>query len=306
MKICIIESPQPPKTTQTTEAHIRQAIEIEKYLKAQGHKAEIVYTYYPTGNNVTDYDVIIKSYATYYDNAKEQLRIISNNPKAKLFWLTNEYDLEIGGSFCKLAKTRPINIIANFHDTRKMFAKHYFVNMNALFYQPGKIPKKKYDVCYYGTFRKNRSKYFKQYFTDDSFYLSTSNRNFKKFKSIGCKFTPVSKFVWSRTGYDTLGYFKYSLYIEDEYTHNVFNNLADRFYEALSNETVILFDESCINTLIKSEIGALDYNDFLISSFDDIKKRNYADDLAKQKKWIPTIAEEKANALKYIEKIITS
>ena len=305
MKICIIESPQPPKTTQTTEAHIRQAIEIEKYLKAQGHKAEILYTYYATGNNVTDYDVIIKSYATYYDNAKEQLRIINNNKNAKLFWLTNEYDLEIGGSFCKLAISRPISIIANFHDTRKMFANHYFVNMNALFYQPAKkIPPKKYDVCYYGTYRRDRSKYFKKYFTDERFYLSTSNRNFKKFKSIGCKFTPISKLTWSRTGYDTLGYFKYSLYIEDEHTHNVFNNLADRFYEALSNNTIILFDESCINTLKKSEIE--NYDDFIITSFKDITKRNYEADLAKQKLWIPTITAEKQKALQYIEKVITS
>jgi hypothetical protein len=177
--------------------------------------------------------------------------------------------------------------------------------MNALFYQPAKkIPPKKYDVCYYGTYRRDRSKYFKKYFTDERFYLSTSNRNFKKFKSIGCKFTPISKLTWSRTGYDTLGYFKYSLYIEDEHTHNVFNNLADRFYEALSNNTIILFDESCINTLKKSEIE--NYEDFIITSFKDITKRNYEADLEKQKLWIPTITAEKQKALQYIEKVITS
>ena len=132
MKICILEaavviSPNP------IGAHVRQAVVITDYLKRQGHTVDLLSGENMTKCNVKDYDVIIKSYAAFYENAKDAVRIINNNPQAKLFWLTNEYDLEIGGSFTKLSKQRPISIISNFHDTRKMFAKHYFVNMNSLF-----------------------------------------------------------------------------------------------------------------------------------------------------------------------------
>lgn len=306
MKICILEAAESISAC-PIDAHVRQAVVIADYLKSKGNSVFLLCGETMRKCHEKNFDVIIKSYAAFYENYKDEIRIINDSPNARLFWLTNEYDLEIGGSFTKLARSRAISIIANFRDTRKMFAKHYFVNMNALFYQENKkIPVKKYDICYYGTYRRNRAKYFRRYFTDKRFMLSSSDKNFKKFKGIGCLFTPIKKLTWGgRKNYDTLGYFRYSLYIEDTVTHELFNNLADRFYEAISNSTVILFDESCLNTLQKSEIGEFDYKQFLINSFSDIEGRDFERDLAEQQKWIPTIKAEKQKALDEILKIIS-
>ena len=80
--------------------------------------------------------------------------------------------------------------------------------------------------------------------------------------------------------------------------------MADRFYEALSNETIILFDKSCIHTLQNSELKNVNYKDFLIDSYEEITKRNYNTDLQKQKKWIEIIEAEKQKTFKQLEEII--
>lgn len=304
MKICVLEAEKHPIYGDgITAAHVRQAKTIVNHLK-QRHVCDLY-----NGESIRqcisrDYDVIIKSYALFYENHDDERRVVENNPQARLFWLTNEYDIDIGGTWRKFAKEgRPIDVIANFVKEHKFSRKHYFVNMNSLFYQDKKIPTKKYNVCYFGTYRKNRAKYFKKYFNDKGFMLSTTLKNAKKFSSIGCKFTPLDKFVWSARNYDTLGYFRYSLYIEDIVTHTMFNNLADRFYEALSNHTVTLFDKSCINTLRKSEIDG--WEDFLIDSSAEMYGRNYEEDWEKQSQWIPIVRKEKQKSLETIENILT-
>lgn len=178
------------------------------------------------------------------------------------------------------------------------------INLNVLFYQPKQKQEKKYNICYYGTYRKNRKKYFKKYFVSKDFILSTSPKSIKKFIKDGCLFTPCKRFVWGKQK-DTLGLFKYTLYIEDEWIHTNFHNLADRFYEALSNETVVLFDKSCKHTLLNSELKNTNYESFLIDSLDDIKNRDYKEDLEKQKQWLQIVSEEKEKVLKKISDILT-
>ena len=121
----------------------------------------------------------------------------------------------------------------------------------------------------------------------------------KKFKNIGCSPKFIDKLKWGKK--DTLGLFKYSLYIEDEYTHTHYNHLANRFYEGLSNDTVVLFDRDCINTLKKSEID--NYEDFIIDS-SNIKARNYEEDLRKQQKWKEIIKKEKNKMIEELIQII--
>ncbi len=305
MNICILESLSSINPNGVIDAHVRQAITLTRYLQQQGHDVCLLDGDSMQGFSRKNLDVIIKSYASFYENHEDAKRIVEANPSAKLFWLINEYDLNINGNWRRFAKSRGLSVIANFPDKRDLFNQHFMVNMNALFYRDDRdIPSKKYDICYYGTYRKNRAVYFKKYFCDKSIFLSTSSKNHKKFRGIGCEFTPVDKFKWSGK-YDTLGYFKYSLYIEDVHTHKLFNNLADRFYEALSNKTVIVFDRSCENTLDKSEIAGFGWQDFIVDSLDDIKNRDYDKDIKAQQKWIPVVKAEKENALKTLETIIT-
>lgn len=303
MKIVFLECVN--KSINMSDAHVRNCIELKKYLESKGHIVDIEYNTTSMFNMKKDYDVIIVSYASFYCNHKDIKRIIENNKQAKLYWLTNEYDLSPNGTINKIFRERGADIIANFDKSAskiKTFKKHHFLNINLLLLQENEVQKKKYDICYYGTFRRDRKEYFKKYINSPDFILSTSPKNFKKFKAIGCNFKSIGKMKWGEKK-STLGLFKYSLYIEDKYTHDNFNNLANRFYEALSNGTVILFDKSCINTLEKSEISEFDYKRFIIDRI-DISTRNWEEDLKEQQKWKKYLFDCKERMLEEFETII--
>lgn len=305
MKIAIIEC---VTKSNSKDAHVRQAIFIKDYLLKNGYKCEILYK--DTINKYINkkYDIIIKSYSTFYENYQAEIDFcINNKDNAIFYFMTNEYTIQQSNVMNRTYKNGCIwNIITNF-DVKKITGKNWktknFVNFNALFYQPKEKQQKKYNICYYGTYRKDRVKYFKKYFVSKDFILSTSPKSIKKFAKDDCIFTPCKRFVWGNKK-DTLGLFKYSLYIEDEWIHNNFHNLADRFYEALSNETVILFDKSCKHTLECSELKNVDYSSFLINSYDEILNRNYEKDLKIQKEWIKIVEKEKQKAFEQLENII--
>lgn len=302
MKILFLEVVN--KSKNSIDAHVRNCFELIKYLKSKGHKVDLLYNDTADNYKDKDNDVIIVSYASFYCNFKDMKRVIEENKNAKIYWLTNEYDLMPNGSLYKVFKERNAEVIANYEEKAnkiKCFTKHHELNLNLLLYKRKKSCNKKYKILYYGTYRKDRAKYFKKYINSKDFYLSTSSKNFKKFESIGCKFRPIGKMKWGENQ-DTLGLFKYSLYIEDEYTHNNFNNLANRFYEALSNDTVILFDENCRNTLSKSEIKDFDYERFIIKDINE--DRNYKEDLEEQSKWKKVVEENRRLMLEQFEKII--
>ena len=303
MKIAIVEC-----TTDCEDAHVRQAKFIRDFLISKGHDCIILY------KNTLDkyvnqkYDVIIKSYCCYHENYKAETKLYLNNKEnAKFFFITNEYTIQTRTVFQKMRKEHDFkcSIIANFKNiSDNYWYKNYFVNLNALFFQPKEIQKKKYKVCYYGTYRKDRKKYFKKYFVSKGIHLSTNIRSFKKFAKDGCQASLCKKFIWGNKK-DTLGLFKYSLYIEDEWIHNNFHNLADRFYEAMSNQTVTLFDKSCIHTLENSELKDKNYKDFIIDSYEEIEQRDYDKDWEKQKLWLDELQKQKENVLEEIYRIIT-
>lgn len=304
MRIAFLECVQ--SSQNSIDAHVRQCFALRDYLRSKGHIVSVLFNDTMENHSVTSYDVLIVSYASFYANFNAICQIINNNPQARLFWLTNEYDLGVNGSVYKLLKERQYEIIANFEENacRGKGAKaHHCLNLNLLFYKPKKEQTKKYTVCYFGTYRKDRAKYFKKYFQSQKFILSSSDKNFKKFASIGCMFRPVKKFNWGESK-DTLGLFKYSLYIEDEFTHSHFNNLADRFYEALSNAVVTLFDRSCISTIKRSELGALPFESFIVDNLNNIDKRDYYKDWEEQKKWIPVVEQKQREMLERFEQIL--
>lgn len=306
MKIAIIECVM---NSNNRDAHVRQAIFLKDYLIKQGHQCQILYIDTIDKYINEKFDVIIKSYSTFYENYQAEIDLCTNNKDNAIFYfITNEYTIQQSNVMNRTYKNGcNWNIIANF-EINKITGKHwknkYSVNLNALFYQSKEKQEKKYNVCYYGTYRKDRKKSFQKYFVSKDFILSTSPKSVKKFVKDNCIFTPCKRFVWGKTK-DTLGLFKYTLYIEDEWIHSNFHNLADRFYEALSNETIILFDKSCKHTLEHSELKNVDYSMFLINSYDEILNRDYQKDLKIQKEWIKTVEQEKQKAFKRLEEIIT-
>lgn len=307
MKILFLEVVN--KKDSTIDAHTRNSFELKKILEEKKHTVYIEFIDTMKYFNKNDIDIIIVSYASFYANFNDMKRIIDNNKNAKLYWITNEYNLIPNGTLYKVFKERNAEIIANYErksNDIKCFSKFHFLNLNLLLYDnyERKI-NKKYDLIYYGTYRPDREIYFKKYFKDETIMLSTSNKNFKKFIDLGCKPIFINKLKWTEKK-ETLSNFKYSLYIEDLHIHNNFNNLANRFYEALKTNTVILFDKNCINTLKKSEID--NFEIFIVKDIEDIKKiikeNKYEEFIKIQKEWKKIVELEKEKMINNFIKII--
>ncbi len=111
MKILFIEVVS--KSKNFIDAHVRNCFELIKYLKAKEHKVDLLYNDTVDNYKDKDNDVIIVSYASFYCNFKEIKRVIKENKNAKIYWLTNEYDLTPNGTLYKVFAERNAERIAN-------------------------------------------------------------------------------------------------------------------------------------------------------------------------------------------------
>ena len=258
MKVAIIETAL--KSAKAIDAHVRNAQVISSYLKC-----DLLFSNVPFDRE-EQYDIIIISYASFYFDFKKFEYLINNQKNCIFGWITNEYDLQPNSVF----KKRIQFVISNFAESRykkKWFGKYLMVNLNTLFdRRPNNHYNKPYQSIYYGTFRPDREEYFKKYL-QEGMILSTSAKNHKRYKSLGCKCKYTDKFSWE-IGVETLNLFKSSLYIEDKYTHTCYNHLANRFYEALFTNTAIFFDRSCKRTIELSEYPIDDY--FVVNSLQEL------------------------------------
>jgi DNA-binding PadR family transcriptional regulator len=276
-----------------TAVNMRNMLLLQKELAAD--------FYYSTAqliNNKKQYDVFIFGFASVNGEIEKQYEFIKNSPDAKIFRLVGEYE-QSGHPTLYYVLTR-LNkkhfIITNVDEEFKSYKKYKigqkFLNINLLVSrQSNELTTKKYDCIYYGRWRENRSGYFKKYI-QNKIYLSTSIKNMKKFKHEGCTPKYLNTISWEERK-ETLNNFRYSLYIEDEYTHTVFNNLANRWYEAGICNNVVFFDINCWNTIKKSEIGCFEnqIKDYIVSDYDSLKKKidycnqDFEKHLAIQKTW---------------------
>ena len=307
MKIALIEIYPNKKinTRKMIDAHLRNSIILSKYLKCD---LLLVESDFLSALN-QKYDILILSYGSAYAPFNLINELFIRNKNAKKFWISNEYNLVPITSIMK----HKHSIIGNFEKqpyTRNVINFHT-LNLNLLFSKrPNELKNKKYDCIYYGTFRIYRSKYFTKYL-QEGIYLSTSSKNFKKFKHIGCNPKYISKLNWIE-GKETLNLFKYQLYIEDEKTHTNFNNLANRYYEAGFCNNVVFFDVNCRNTINKSELGyykeQVEY--YIVESHKDLQSKikecnkDFNKHLAIQKAWRMNEGTARINMLKELKNII--
>lgn len=216
----------------------------------------------------------------------------------------HEYNLSDNKAFLDLYKEIDLNqvyILTNFVKIKKFekFKNYHYFNFNCLKFEDINVDFEKYKKfnkpLYYGTFRERRKKYFDIYFKKN-FLISSAPKSLKKFM----QFYPKNIFLnrLKFFPFPQLIFFKYSLYIEDIFTHSHYNFPANRFYECLSYGVVQFFDVNCLNTF---KTYNLDISDFIVENYDDlmkrIKKANYKRLWEKQKKWREK-AKEDLNKLK--------
>jgi hypothetical protein len=197
-----------------------------------------------------NYDVIILPYFNRYTDYNTLRGLIKNN-QARYLLRTEYENVDVTAFF------KPYSQIINFegaiNNPYKVDNIHY-INLNLLISrQANELTPKKYDCIYYSRHRADRMKYCKEYLQGE-IYLSTHPKNHKHFYHAGCKPKLIKHIDWTPKK-ETLNQFRYSLYIEDVYTHSVFNNLANRWYEAGFCNVVMFFDINCKNTIKKSEIA---------------------------------------------------
>lgn len=278
-----------------TAVNMRNMILLQKELGA-----DFYYSTDQLNGNTKKYDVFIFGFSSVsLDLEKTVQWIMQNNEKPRLFRLVGEYEQ---GSphvamYYLLKRTNwRFEIIRNVDREMGAMGKwcdnQYFLNINLLVSKyPNYISDKKYDCIYYGRWRQDRADYFKKYI-QDGMYLSTSTKNMKKFKHEGCNPKYLDTISWEDKK-ETLNLFRYSLYIEDKYTHNVFNNLANRWYESGFCNNVMFFDVNCWNTIRKSEIGIYEeqIKEYIVTDKFDLQEKinecnlDFEKHLNIQKRW---------------------
>jgi hypothetical protein len=248
-----------------------------------------------------DYDVIILPYFNRYTDYNTLRGLVKPNQTRWL--IRSEYE----GVNAIFKEFKPYEEICNFEGGEN------FLNTNLLISrQPNQLTPKKYDCIYYSRYRADRMIYCKEYLQGD-IYLSTHPKNHKHFYHAGCRPKLIKHIDWTK-GKETLNQFKYSLYIEDKYTHNVFNNLANRWYEAGFCNNVVFFDVNCWNTIRKSEIAYYEdqIKDYIVSSHAELMEKirycndNFERHLAIQKGWRLQEPILRQNMIDDLKKIILS
>jgi hypothetical protein len=275
--------------------------------------------YYNTAMlNNEKFDIIIFGFGSISSEINKTSDFVKRSGVKKIFWLVGEYEQSMNPAlFYSCEKTGlKFETIQNFDIKAKSFGskciKKNILNINLLISKPvNGLISKKYDCIYYSRWRPGRAKYLKEYL-QQCIYFSTDNKNFKQHKHIGCNPKNIAKLSWIE-GKETLNLFRYSLYIEDEYTHKVFNNLANRWYEAGFCNCVVFFDVNCWNTIRKSEIGYFEeqIKDYIVHDYDSLKSKieycnqNFEKHLAIQMSWRMSEPQLKNQLIQDIKSLIT-
>lgn len=242
-----------------------------------------------------NWDNIIISSGTVYMDCQSVARVIKQNPKAQLWWMSNDYAIPPNSSVYRLLKERKFSVIASYPRHAGNIASYnqwHSLNLNLLLARPINQPvNKTHGLIYYGTFRRDRLPSFQRFLRTPFLNLSTSTKSVAKYKNIGCKFKLIGRLNW-KPNKETLNRFSSSLYIEDEFTHRHFANMANRFYESLTCNCVMIFDRRCSKTLdVAGVIPRLDQVVSTCAEMDFLAQKIHAEEsfrlelLDFQKKW---------------------
>jgi hypothetical protein len=315
MKLLIIDSHKGNRST-PQNLHWLNASKIQAHLVSVGHSVDLIWSYPDVNDTIhTGYDAIIFNHASRYSYISDEWLV--QNPQAKLYYTLNDYNLGEPVLLWSWVKKHGIkyDVIANHQaDASKVVTKYVdkwnIVNMNSLITETTSQVKshsffsyEKSKCIYYGTFRRDRTKYFQKYLTGN-IIISTHSKNRSKFESIGITGPFSDRIDWND---GDLGNYKTLLYIEDETTHVDYSCLANRFYEAINYDVFPLFDSNCINTIRMSGYDIPDYA--IVDSPRDVEyitnhlPSSHEDYLLS---WRNRAIQERDEALDNITKLVTS
>jgi hypothetical protein len=306
MKFLIIDSHK-GSLKEPQNLHWLNAKKIKDFLNQEGHEVDLVWSY-PTVNDQikSGYDRIIFNHASHYSYV--DYAWLKASPEAKLFHITNEYNLgEPRALWMAVKEGRRYEVIANHSPNiskivEKYVNKWHFTNLNSLIFDPKETNAEKSGCIYYGSFRKDREPSFRN-FLKGRVTVSTHQKNREKFNSIGVNGPFIDRINWSKEG---LSNFQTSLYIEDEVNHNNYNCLANRFYEALNYDVLTLFDYSCKNTIALSGYDVPDY--CVVSSEEELVEKTQYSSLEIRdycfRSWKEKAKEESKNTLTSILSVV--
>ena len=263
------------------------------------------------------YDIFIVGNGTFITGDNNYHEMYKNNKNAKYIAVLNDYNISVDGGFDYAMRhhlKQKYDIISNFEYKKLpiLCDQHYLIDLNYLIYNDNYTTETKKNLflyerldnlLYYGTFRKNRIQYFREYLNDENIIISTSDRSRKKFQELNLKCQYIPSLKWAS---NELKLFKYSLYIEDVYTHTYFNHMANRFYECVNNDVVLFFDKNCKKTINRSNLIIDDY--FYIESFQAVKYKlhDYNNLIVQQANFKEYCVRQKNDAIKKIRNIFAS
>jgi len=346
LNIALLES-KPFKARHPIDAHDRTSRIISEELGWDlvytGHHLRADKPYLITGGRPhyykylkKEYDAIIIVYYVSYGDIEALKHFVQKNKNAKLFWLSNEYGNVPNYNFLFEDK-RQFTVIAIYSELPKELRWKYgkkidglhCVNLNALIAnESNELSEKRYGIVYYGGYRLGRIEYFEKYL-HGGIWLSTSTKNFKKFSKhinfcddiihdwnkmqtenmFQCECCPkkIKKLRWVE-GQETLNSFRYNLYLQDGFSHDFPEHIAQRFYEAWNCNNVLLFDANCKGFFQNhgKQIDDIYFVDSHRHMMDKVRAMDYDFlwHLEKQKEWHKDNLREKENALCRIKEIV--
>jgi len=248
---------------------------------------------------------IFLSYAAFWSDYAQIASFVNRHKESKLYWIINDYSLRLNSAITAAVKDRDFTVIASFHNPGG-WSQFIELNLNVLIFNPQTplpFSKRKYGIIYYGMYREGRAHYFQKYFSSE-IVISTSRKNIILFKQLGCKPKFALPFHWNKS--NPFPQFKYSLYIEDSYSHRNYTYPANRFYEGLSCGVLQLFDEKTLPTFQKA---GYDIASFIIKNKRSLKiamshiDKNYDHFLKQQLEWRIKAAEEREELVSQLKEI---
>ena len=282
-RVAIIEcfnNSQSAKKGNSTIAHIRNNKIIAKYLGCEYFitEADLFCA------SVNTWDTLLFTNSSAFAGHKDIKRILENNKSARKIFITNDYKTNPHSELGKYE----YEVIGNFRPKKNNKRKHYFLNLNALMAKtPLKQTEKKFDCVYWGACREDRIPYFQKYL-QKGIYLSTTQKAQPNFIKAGCTPHFIPPVDWSKS---LTNLFRYSLYIEDNWIHSNFHNLANRWYEAGIYNNVTFFDRDCLNTIYQSEIADVFDEYYTVSTYNELQtkiaecNKDWQKHLEIQKEW---------------------